>query len=297
MTLTRINAFTTAAAHKFPFVYAVLRGLGQIMLQENAATGLLFLIGIFYGSIIAGCAAIVAAGCGTATAWFFRYDKTEIEKGLYGFSAALVGVALMVYFQPVVVVWLFLVIGSVLATVLQHFFIVKKIPVFTFPFVLITWMILFLLPVVYPGVPMSASPSLTVMHNLTFAFRGFGEVIFQNTLSAAFIFFVGVFISSPAAALYGLGGSILAGGVAAVLSAPVEDIMMGLFSYNAVLCAIVFVGEEFENMMWAFISVVLCVVIGFVMYQYQLTQLTFPFVAASCVSLALQKKIVGLYKR
>ena len=34
----------------------ILKGLGQIMLQENSVTGLLFLIGIFYGSIAMGLA-------------------------------------------------------------------------------------------------------------------------------------------------------------------------------------------------------------------------------------------------
>ena len=81
-------------AQKFPFVIILLRGLGQIMLQENAATGVLFLIGIFYGSTTMGIAAILSVCCGTLTAKILGYDKSEIEKGLYGFSAALVGVAL-----------------------------------------------------------------------------------------------------------------------------------------------------------------------------------------------------------
>ncbi|WP_394368359.1 urea transporter [Empedobacter stercoris] len=33
---------------RFPFVDQVLKGIGQIMLQENSGTGLLFLIGIFF---------------------------------------------------------------------------------------------------------------------------------------------------------------------------------------------------------------------------------------------------------
>ncbi len=36
----------------------VLKGLGQIMLQENAITGLLFLAGIFYSSATMGLAAL-----------------------------------------------------------------------------------------------------------------------------------------------------------------------------------------------------------------------------------------------
>lgn len=78
----------------------LLKGIGQIMLQENSLTGLLFLIGIFYGSIIMGLAALLAAICGTVTAYLLKYDKTEITQGLYGFSAALVGVAAMLFLKP-----------------------------------------------------------------------------------------------------------------------------------------------------------------------------------------------------
>ena len=35
----------------------IFRGVGQVMLQENALTGLLLLVGIFYGSISKGFAA------------------------------------------------------------------------------------------------------------------------------------------------------------------------------------------------------------------------------------------------
>ena len=111
---------------KFPFIMILLRGLGQIMLQENAATGVLFLIGIFYGSPTMGFAAILSVCCGTLTAKFLGYDKSEIEKGLYGFSAALVGVALTLYFEAVFIIWLAIILGSIAATVLQHFFIIKK---------------------------------------------------------------------------------------------------------------------------------------------------------------------------
>lgn len=96
----------------------ILKGLGQIMLQENALTGLLFLIGIFYGSFLMGIAALLATLCGTATALLLKYEVSEIEKGIYGFSAALVGVAVMLFFKPLFLSWVFLVIGSVLATIL-----------------------------------------------------------------------------------------------------------------------------------------------------------------------------------
>ncbi|HPB58408.1 MAG TPA: urea transporter, partial [Bacteroidales bacterium] len=80
-------------------INVILKGLGQIMLQENSITGLLFLIGIFYGSPLMGLAALLAVICGTSTAYLLKYDKKEIHQGLYGFSAALVGVATLLFLK------------------------------------------------------------------------------------------------------------------------------------------------------------------------------------------------------
>ncbi|GAB1462232.1 hypothetical protein MASR2M52_02080 [Pedobacter sp.] len=116
-------------------MHIVLKGLGQIMLQENAITGLLFLIGIFYGSFTMGAAALLAVVSGTTTALLLKYEKSEIDKGLYGFSAALVGVAAMLFLKQVLISWIIIIIGSALATVLQNLLIKRKIPAFTLPFV------------------------------------------------------------------------------------------------------------------------------------------------------------------
>lgn len=274
---------------RFAFINIILRGLGQIMLQENSATGLLFLIGIFYGSISMGIAAILSVCCGTITAGILGYDKTEIEKGLYGFSAALVGVALILFFEPVFIVWLAIIVGSALATMLQHLFIIKKIPVFTLPFVLVTWTIIFLFQNFYPVAPcLLLTATIPVDYDFTFAFRGFGQVIFKSSVFAGMAFFIGVYISSPISALYGIAGAVLAAMLSAWFSAPFANVGMGLFSYNAVLCAIVFAGDKTKDGIWGFISVVLSVIISLTMFKYNLTQLTFPFVAATCISLGLK---------
>jgi urea transporter len=285
-------------AQKFPFVIILLRGLGQIMLQENAATGLFFLIGIFYGSTTMGIAAILSVCSGTLTAKILAYDKSEIEKGLYGFSAALVGVALTLYFEPVFMIWLSIILGSVAATVLQHFFITKKIAVFTLPFVLITWLILFLFK---NGYPMAPSALLDAPHTLSsdFAFvaRGFGQVIFQGSLFAGILFCIGVYINSPISALYGIAGAVLAAMLSSWFSAPSTAITMGLFSYNAVLCAIVFAGDKVKDGLWVFLSVVLSVFISLMMHQHQLTPLTFPFVTGSCITLLLKNSVPFISKK
>ena len=283
---------------EFPFVATLLRGVGQIMLQENALTGLLFLIGIFYGSPIMGAGAVLAVLSGTAAAKLLKYDQNEIQQGLYGFSAALVGVALTLFFKPVFLVWLFIVIGSAAAIRMQHFFIVKKIPVFTLPFVLCTWTVMFLFQKI---IPIGPSPLLSgetaVMDNLLFAFHGYGQVIFQGSLFAGIIFFVAVLFHSPLAAIFGLAGSILAGAFASFIHVSPDLIGMGLLSYNAVLCAIVFTGKKTANIVWMVVSTLLSVMIYILMAKYNFVPLTFPFVAATMVTLMVKRFAENLPKK
>lgn len=268
----------------------VLKGLGQIMLQESSITGLLFLVGIFYGSIPMGLGALLATVSGTAIAYLLKYDRADIEKGLYGFSPALVGVAVMLFLKPVAWAWGIVVVGAVLAAMIQHFFIQRKVPVFTLPFILVTWLILFLCRNYLTELLALPAPTTThLSDSISDGFKSFGQVIFQDKLASGLLFFVAVFISSPIAALYGLAGALLSDLIAFGFDVPMDQINMGLYGFNAVLCAIVFAGPKVKDGFWVLLSVVLSLGVSLVMMKLQLPQLTFPFVLATWVVLLIQK--------
>lgn len=282
---TRIN--TTHLSNQFPLmnVTLVLKGLGQIMLQENAITGFLFLLGIFYGSPVMGAAALLATICGTATAILLRYDQQEIEKGLYGFSAALVGVGLMLFFKPSMLSWILVIVGSSAATIIQHFFLKRNIPVFTLPFVLVTWGILFFASIY--SVALLQIPPSTIVSSIDYfslGFKGYGQVIFQDSLISGLLFFLGVFISSPVSALYGFAAGIISALIAIELAIPIYDISLGLLSYNAVLCAIVFAGIRIKDAIYVLCAVLMSLTINLLMLKLEFIPLTFPFVLASFIT-------------
>lgn len=269
-----------------------LKGLGQIMLQDNALTGLLFLVGLFLSSINMGIAVIISVCVATFTAKLLKFESSDISKGLYGFNAALVGVALILFCKPTLIVWCCIVICAIISTVIQHFFITNKITVFTLPFVLVTWAALFIINLFLPELNVAASPEIANNEiDFGFAFRGYGQVIFQDSLLAGVLFFVAVFINKPLAALYGLAGSIIAVFVSQPFSIPVENVNLGLVSYNAVLCAIVFAGNKTKDGIWVLFSVVLTTIISLFMTTLPFPQLTFPFVAASFTTLILKNNI------
>jgi urea transporter len=266
------------------------RGIGQIMLQGNTLTGILFLAGIFYDGYLMGIAALLSAVIGTLTAKLLRYDAEEIRTGLYGFSATLVGVALTFYFKPLLVIWLAIIIGSALAAVLQHLLIKKNIPGFTFPFILVTWACLYLFQHVHIVPPaLVSNTTLSVTPDFMIALHGYGEVIFQGSLLAGLLFFLGVFINTPVAALYGVVGAILSAYLCFLFGAPIDDILIGLYSFNAVLCAITFAGTTLRDGMYVLTAVVLAVAINMGMVKWQIPVLTFPFVLASFITTYLKR--------
>lgn len=272
------------------FLTANLIGLGQIMLQENKWTGLLFLVGILYGSPIMGVAVMLSVLIGTATAWVLRYDKSEIYSGLYGFNAALVGAGLIFYFAPSALVWAFLVVASALSTVLMHVFLRRGLPAYTFPFIVLTWACIYLL-LHAAGVPYVVHPPIHEEYTdaMTLTSHGFGEVIFQGDVITGLIFFVAIFINSPISALYGLVGAIVGASASHFIHEPQAEINFGLFSFNGVLCAIAFAGPKPRDGIFVLLASALAVGINALMVEWDVISLTFPFVLASWLTLLVRR--------
>ncbi|MBW7857557.1 MAG: urea transporter, partial [Leptonema sp. (in: Bacteria)] len=155
-----------------------------------------------------------------------------------------------------------------LAAIIQNFFIKREIPVFTLPFVLVTWAIIFMANKYF--VEFVALPEIAVLSTndyFFFALKGYGQVIFQDSLLSGLIFFVAVFISSPIAALYGLAAALLSGIIALSVSAPIDNVGIGLFSFNAVLCAIVFANDKLVDAELWFASTNISICVGVVYHS------------------------------
>jgi urea transporter len=63
------------------FIKSLFRGIGQVMLQNNAITGLIFLAGVFYASWLMGVGAIVSVLSGTISALALGYKEKECREG------------------------------------------------------------------------------------------------------------------------------------------------------------------------------------------------------------------------
>lgn len=274
------------------FLKTVLKGIGQIMLQNNSITGLLFLIGIVYNSLTMGIGAIIGVVIGTLTAILFRYKKEDIANGLYGFNGALVGLALTFFFELNWYLIALIIVGSVMSTLIMNLMYNRMLPPYTFPFVLCTWIIIFFITsfgLIQKNV--QELPSFTNLDIVSSLSMGFGQVMFQASIATGIIFFVAILINSRLSAIYGLVGSILGVIIGLLISAPISLLDTGIFGFNGVLCGIAFANNKKYSYLFALISIIISVLILYGFLTFSLIALTAPFVFATWITLFLRKKI------
>lgn len=275
----------------------VLNGVAQIMLQENRLTGLLFLAGLFVGHWVYGISALIATLTGTLTAQFLKYDEKETDSGLYGFSPALVGVLMVFLFDAGWLCWLLIIIGSVFAAMIQHFFILKKIPAYTFPFIVVSWLFVFFvrrLDLIQPAEITTGDFLNFSANQILIGTKSYGQVIFQGNTFSGILFFVGVLISSRTMAVFALVAAFLTSFLALIAGYSADTVYMGLMGYNSVLTAIVFAGFKPKDGFWVFLSVILTLAVQIIFIESGWLNafggvLTFPFVAATWLTLITQK--------
>ncbi|MFH0834589.1 MAG: urea transporter [Patescibacteria group bacterium] len=271
------------------YLQTFLRGIGQVMFQNNAWTGLLFLAGIFYNSWLLGLAAILGCIFSTIFAGILGYPSKEIHAGLYGFNGALPGIAVWFYCAPNLASTLAIIFGAALTTWLMHF-LKQKIPSLTAPFVLIAWLTIFALRffnlATFNLFATTPQNHFDLFSSLSL---GLGQVMFQANFVTGIIFLIAILLSSRRAAFYAFYGSLAGTLLAFLFSLPLDLLNLGLFGYNAVLCAIALGEKKWSAFGWVNLAIILSVGLIFLFQQFQIIALTAPFVLATWIVLFTRK--------
>ena len=238
------------------FIDAVLRGIGQVMLQNNSYTGVLFLLGMFYNSVVLGTAVLVGTAASTGAALLLGLDRGQLRAGWFGFNGALTAVALLYFFQGDARAWVYVLCAAVVSTVLMAAFLrllaAWQLPALTAPFVFTT--LCFVLASARFGqlratehlptsgrLPQGASLE-GVVGPATFAegiFNGVAQVFFQGNVVTGIIFTLGLLVGSRVAASSALLGSLAGLLVAWGMGAAEPAMRVGAYGFNSVLTAIV----------------------------------------------------------
>ena len=222
-------------------LFVISRGIGQVMFQNNAFSGILMLSGILYSSWQLALLAIIGNIISTATAWICSYSREDIKNGLYGFNGTLVGIAIGVFIEITWLSMLLLLITSALSTWITYLFSLQhRLSGYTAPFILSVWILLIGCHWIFPSLllsttPLGAEPSSDFLRAFCL---NIGQVMFQGNSISGLFFLIAIAVNSRINAFYTALGSILPI-VVAVLSGMDNAILnAGLIGYNGVLCAI-----------------------------------------------------------
>lgn len=301
------------------FVDAVLRGVGQVMLQNNSYAGLLFLAGLFYNSRLFGTAVVVGTVVSTGSAIWLGAEASKVRDGLFGFNGALVAVALMYFLHADALTWAYLVFASIMATVLMaamsQVLESRNVPVLTAPFVLTA--LCFLLACAYFGrlhttnvLPTAGLPKSAIVEGVVTAttigeglFKGVAQVFFQDNAVTGVLFLVGLLISSRRKFVTALVGSMIGLLVAWGMGAAEPAIRSGAFGFNCVLTAIAMSSLGFAfgkaapsifTLLATIASAVVYVACSTALKPVGMPALTLPFVLVVWVFVLAARQFPGL---
>lgn len=163
------------------------RGIGQVMFQNNALSGLLMLIGIFLNSWQMGLLAVSGNIISTSTGRISGYDRDDIKNGLYGFNGTLVGIAVGVFMHLTVNSLILMAIASCASTYIARFFNMQRmLPGFTTLFILSVWMLLGLCSWLMPDMLLvsdTETPASSSINYLQCFSMSIGQVMFQGNIT------------------------------------------------------------------------------------------------------------------
>lgn len=293
------------------FVDLNLRGIGQVMFQDNPLSGLLFLAAIAWGALAAGALEVLVGGVlalvtGTLTAQWLRADAQSLAAGLYGYNAVLLGLALPTFLAPSPLLWCYVLLGAAVSVVcmLGAVNVVRawSVSALTFPFVLTTWLLL-LATYGFAGLDGAALPFANAVEPIDPAaanllapadfvsgvLHSVSQVFFKGNGVSALLLLAGLAVASLPAAVFGLVGALLAVITAHALGAESELVSAGLMGFSPVLTAIalgsVFHAPSPRVVVYAVLGTVFTVVVqgalNVLLAPFGIPTLTAPFVLAT----------------
>lgn len=242
------------------FVDWTLRGISQVVFQNNPLSGLIILLGILFNSWIYAVICLSGVMASTLTALLLKADRALIRDGLYGFNGCLVALALVAFtsadFQtgalPSPAMAVYLLCGAAfstmafaaIATVMAPY----KVAPLTMPFVLVGWLLLFAVlkfdaidagPMAKPVSPEQFSYAAPYLLPTWYMGIGtaIGQIFFQDNWITGYIILCAIAVNSRISAMMGLLGAGTGALVAALFGGPEGAIRDGLFGYNAALTA------------------------------------------------------------
>lgn len=266
---------------------ALLNGFSQIFLQAHPGCGLLVLLAIAIGAPQLLGAALLGGLSSTLTAQRRGYAKADIALGLYGYNGILLGMLISLQFAWSALLPLLIILAAglsslVLAPWMRRMRERRWLPAFTFPFVALSWLLLWLAPSLQLELhndPATAAYSLDWFTGLLALLRGLGQVIFLDKPLAGLCLWLGLLLADRRAAYWALLGSAAGLSLALQQGWDQHSALAGLYGYNATLAAIAL--SQVHRQPWApLLGIGLALLLQQGFTALGLAPLTMPFILA-----------------
>lgn len=287
-----------------------LKGISQVLLIENAVSGLIILAAITVASFSLGIITLFSSLIGTLIGKVAGADSESVNQGLYGYNSVLSGIALSLFLSGNER-WIIALAGSAITAIITAamFHLIRPIgiPILTFPYIVLTW---FLLLTAYRLVSFKISPELTPqslshwtltikgeMHWIDAFINGYGQIFFLDHTLSGILLFIAIFWAGWRLGLYAIIGNTAASLTAYGLGGEHHLISLGLYGYNAILSiiavSIVFKENKRQGLLIGLIAACLTVpvtasVVTWLL-PYGLPPLTMPFVLSTWIFLLARK--------
>ena len=251
-TMSWVNSFVTKhmpMPKTCLFVESCLRGIGQVVFQNNPISGLLIAVGMFVQSSRVSLHGILALVCGNGTACLLGMDRGLVRSGLFGYNSYLVGLALATFGSSqshggysvavALATVVFSSFSSVVFVVLGKLLVPYKSPPLTLPFnfVVLTYILatahmarVTTGPVQTPALPdYTFVPDISISAKAFFGgvLRGVGQIFLADNMVASALVLAGLAVCSRISALAALFGSLMGAAVALGTGVPGNAIASG----------------------------------------------------------------------
>ncbi|CEF17724.1 Putative urea transporter [Staphylococcus xylosus] len=286
-------------------VRIILKNIAQVLLLDNAWTGLFILLGLFVGNWKVGIMALAASVIALLLAKRTNYSQEEINTGLAGFNPVLTAIALTLFLVPewysILIVFIAIVITMPIGSAFREFFKPFGVPMLTMPYVFVSWIILLMSfqfkfvnadVNILPDTVQEIQFSGHSIHFINAFLSGFSEIFLLKSIMAGLLILIGIFIASRKAGLFAIVANLIGFTAVLVLGANHDQINDGLFGYNVILTVLA-LGVAFRTRIQRYVSIVLGILLTVVLHAGMTTLLTpfglpvftLPFIIATWIML------------
>lgn len=224
---------------KLPLWRQIARGFSQCAFQANEITGASFVLAVILFNWRMAAFYVLAVVIGTLVARALKGIPDVLDLGLYGFNSGLIGLALGNFFQPVPILWLWVVVFAAAASALTV--LMSKTVSFPFlaaPFIITFWAIWPLADRLrITHVDLGAFPRIPV-HFVSSVIVAAGAALFVPSLLSGAIFVAGIAVSNWRHAIIALLGAFFANALGEHVGVAGGAINFGFVGFNAVLAAL-----------------------------------------------------------